>query len=394
MHWLEANRNYFVPEKFRLEMNACIQALRSVTFLLQKRKVDIPDFEAWYRRWQERLRADSLMKWSVEARNRIVKEGDLKLYSVLRVSIVGSYLEHEVPYLQYLASPKLTSEKIFKDIPKLNIPPEVIKNSYLHLERRWVVNDLPNQELLSCLSYCWGFLAKLLSDVPSADAAENSFKLDGVPPCMIDDEELRSLWIKLSSGDAIEFISEPVKLNPEEGPALIERYELERLKPMSLEKSSLREIAYWYFNQAKVVLIKDGYHSLIVILILPSNSLHMMQLVPEDQADKYRLWRHVATEIKRTKARALIAISEAWTATVDPTGPYQHAAEVPDRGEALHLIAASQSGDGLVLSAPFQRLEGRVEIASEEETDLSGLNLIAPVLLAWRDMRSATSGVG
>src|SRR5690349_13674670 len=87
--WHQAEDEYFDPSGFRIALNGCIQTLRSVTFVLQKQKNKIDGFETWYQDWQKKLNADEVLKWSVQARNRIVKEGDLELHSILRVSVVA-----------------------------------------------------------------------------------------------------------------------------------------------------------------------------------------------------------------------------------------------------------------------------------------------------------------
>src|SRR5436309_15092466 len=79
--WHQTQREYGSPDAFCTNLNATIQALRSVTFVLQKEHDAIPDFAPWYDGWRERMKSDPLMKWLVDARNRIEKQGDLKTYS-------------------------------------------------------------------------------------------------------------------------------------------------------------------------------------------------------------------------------------------------------------------------------------------------------------------------
>src|SRR6266852_625629 len=79
--WHQAEKEYFNPEQFRIAIQSAIQTLRTVTFILQKHKKQIPEFEKWYGAWQERFRADPLMKWMHDARNKIEKEGDLETHS-------------------------------------------------------------------------------------------------------------------------------------------------------------------------------------------------------------------------------------------------------------------------------------------------------------------------
>ena len=80
-------------------MQNVIQSLRSVTFILQSHKAKIPNFVQWYGNyvdekhgkrgeWQNRLYADPLMRWIVDARNKIEKQGDLESRSFVRAEII------------------------------------------------------------------------------------------------------------------------------------------------------------------------------------------------------------------------------------------------------------------------------------------------------------------
>ena len=55
--------NYFDPERFRVSLNSFIQEARNVTFILQKNKKEIPRFEEWYAGWQDKLKADRILRW-------------------------------------------------------------------------------------------------------------------------------------------------------------------------------------------------------------------------------------------------------------------------------------------------------------------------------------------
>src|ERR1039457_1902731 len=81
VHWHAAADSYMEPEEFRLNLNALIQDLRNVTWLLQKQKHELPDFGQWYPAWQRSASDDQVMRWVVSARTRVVKMGDLEMHS-------------------------------------------------------------------------------------------------------------------------------------------------------------------------------------------------------------------------------------------------------------------------------------------------------------------------
>jgi len=394
-HWVRALEAYFSPEDFRIEINACIQALRNVTFVLQADKARIPAFDQWYGEWQSKLRADARMKWSVAARNAIVKARDLELHSKLRASLVGSYIESEVPTLQAEYSPQITTAKILTEFRNRGIPAEYLKHAQLRIERRWVINDFPAAEFLELLAYCWTFLSRIRNNLRHASIGVPPADGWGLPPCMVDDGEYRSIWVKVSTGE-VSFldtissasITEECQ-DPTKQAAVLEKYGFTRLPMLPKTGNELRDMATYFFEMAKAMLKVDGHHVFAVMLFTQSKQAVFLELRPEDQSDKYRMWRTVASEVKRIQARALICISEAWTATIQQGQPFQHAAEVPNRGEALHLIAASEDGGGFAFSAPFTRVGEEIVIHETEDCGLDYINSIAPVLSAWKEMAAA-----
>jgi hypothetical protein len=89
-----ADEAYFEPEDFRRALNAALQTARTVTFLLQKNKATIPGFNDLHQRLiKDGLGADPFMKWMIEARNTVEKEGDLSTFSVMRARIVASHTD-------------------------------------------------------------------------------------------------------------------------------------------------------------------------------------------------------------------------------------------------------------------------------------------------------------
>src|SRR5215208_6335315 len=115
--WHLAEQKYFDPERFRIAIQSAIQTLRTVTFILQKHKKEIPCFEVWYKKWQQRLVADPLMKWMLEARNKIEKEGDLEVHSFVRAEVIASYL-NEGPKIDVAAELFDSPEVLMKALPK------------------------------------------------------------------------------------------------------------------------------------------------------------------------------------------------------------------------------------------------------------------------------------
>jgi len=87
---------YFSPDLFRQNTNQFLQTSRTVTFIIQKNKADIPDFDVWYKaNVLQPWASDPVMSWAKDARNVIEKEGDLEMQSTLRATVLYSYISDE-----------------------------------------------------------------------------------------------------------------------------------------------------------------------------------------------------------------------------------------------------------------------------------------------------------
>src|SRR4051812_48993799 len=85
-------KTYMEPNLFRMNTNQFLQTSRTVTFILQKNKNSIPDFESWYEALTRFWRDDAVMTWAKDARNLVEKEGDLELNSALHLALLFSYI--------------------------------------------------------------------------------------------------------------------------------------------------------------------------------------------------------------------------------------------------------------------------------------------------------------
>ena len=108
VRWHAAADAYMDPESFRFNLNSLLESLRSVTLLLQNQKSNFADFDGWYLPLRDSMKTDSIMKWSLEARNRVVHQADLEIYSTAVVRLSHDWLDEverilEVPP-QYDAS--------------------------------------------------------------------------------------------------------------------------------------------------------------------------------------------------------------------------------------------------------------------------------------------------
>lgn len=349
--WHDMLFDYQNPENFRISLNAAIQSLRNTTFLLQSNKTFIPNFDQWYQQYQDLMKSNEILKWLHQARNLIVKQRDLELCSI---AIASVRTWDDVSHLEFKISPFITTEQIAKDIVQLHIieaPRSIIKDAILNVERKWIVNELFNHELLDVIAYGYKFFQNLLSDAhkqaglnielckkPYNPKHENSFI-----PCMSVTKDDRSANIKLSNQELfpkVQFSSiEEVKSAKFQDN--MKRYsEIKPALPGCVD--NLLEFAKIINERAKQILIMDGGHITLFILCYPDGSYKPIEIRLDNQSEKYILIRSFANLIMKTRANGVIAISEAWYLLEEECSDYKLPAEHSKRKEALQVSAVSK----------------------------------------------------
>lgn len=385
-YWHNANKKYFDPDEFRMAINSCIQELRNVTFVLQSNKRGIEGFDEWYKPWQERMRANKSLKWLVSARNYIVKQGDLELKSTLRIEVIGSYLAGEITIFEQDYDVNLSSSNILKKTIDSGIPEEILENSYVKLKRRWIDYNYPDHELLELLGLCWTAVFDLLFDAPGA-TLEQSDKINKakIPPCMYQGSEDRSIWLKVKGTDLIptQMHEESIDVNKSDIESFKKRYGNSPFLSKKNTPTKFKEICEQFFEHAKLVLEKDKYHIHLVVIFANSEFVEFCELRNEDQADKFRTIRLVASKMEKIGANQFLMISEAWSAPFDPRFPNKHASDSPDRQEILQLVGANESGEGYVFSVPFSRDGEEINYGEISINGIEGVNIIKPIISIW-----------
>ena len=394
-HWHRAEQAYFNPEHFRVAIQTAIQTLRTVTFILQNKKQAIPKFEAWYGVWQEKLRADTLMRWMVEARNKIEKQGDLEVHSFVRAEIVASYL-NEGPSVEVPAHLFDDPLVLIKGIPPGDLSEHIVRHGALRIQRRWVENTLPDYELLDAVAIGYGRIAQLVHDahrqmgleVPATTNVGTGQRYEdgareGRLPCMIGHADARSLDVSLADGRRIEFEHVKRKIDRADAKKLIEHYGDVHKGIFGPKNANEEEIAASLFRTARKVFLKDGYHESIFFLFRKRKLVHLLGIRPEDQAQKYLLMRTVAHEVTKHDADTVIGLAEVWMAPPDTVKPYERAGDSPARKEALVATLVTKHEDPIQFIATIHRDAKSLTLGETHVVRDLAVFSCAPVYEAW-----------
>lgn len=399
--WHEALDSYSDPEGFVGKLNSLIQTLRNVTFALQKELGPHPELiDGWYADWQERMKADARLKWVVAARNQIVKQGDLDTHSKARVRIVGEVISGAA--IDIDVEPAASAQEIIRRIDVGAMPRRVREEGTLVVERRWTVDQFPDDELLDVLAHCYAVISRVVAEAHeqfggSTDTCEKTAEdpcgsggttahPSGRPPCMWAGREARTSRRNLSSGAPTGVTMDTVTRRPPDIAALRSRYSDEPWARVAPDADVFERAAALHENGRRMLLV-DGHHVMIAWLFRDGEPSSQQTLWPEDARDKYLMMERLAAEATRLGANELIITAEAWEATItgaDDPQAHLRAGERQDRSEALITHALRRGGDSKTWRSVMTRTESGLRL---EDSQVEGYvpPLLKPMIDAWAE---------
>jgi hypothetical protein len=394
--WHQASTHYDDPEGFRTYLNAAIQALRNVTFALQKEHAIIPAFDAWYEPWQKRLRDDPICRWLITARNLVVKEQDLAARSTARIATHQyaefSILERDVP-------PNIPSEVVAEKFrtqmlasrPE-GVPEDTLHGMILSVERKWVAESLPSHELLEALAHIYDVLRTLVNDAHNRAGAQamNCGSEDTLHPpsedmpqapaaCFAFDREGRTARLDLMSGRRMQVSAASAPSSPEMGRLAGERYGTDE---GSLITASVSDTAQRFLDMGKRILAKDGHHGHFIFLrTLDGEWVPGPMLGHADRMERYVLMQTVAGLVRSTRATGVLAVGEMWRT---PLSEYTGEGSTPNSEELLAVTVALQTGEVLHYTATFTHdSNGTIQFEATKDESHIRLYWLDPIRAVW-----------
>jgi hypothetical protein len=402
--WHEALDAYAEPDRFVGHLNAVIQGLRNVTWVLRKELCHSKGFEDWYAGWEAQMKADARMGWLVSARNRIEKQGDLDATSVAQVRVIGSWLRG--PALEIEVEPTTEAHEIARKLQVGRLPSRVLREGVLEVERRWTIGELAGDEILDVLAHCHGFLGRLLEDAHRRwGGHEDPCGLDpdgiceGAPatphpsgrvPCMVAGRSARTVRRDLSSGALVEIEVQPLRgpeFDPEE---MLERYGFEPSAEDLPEEKGAFGMAEMFHRFGRRFFPVDGHLVTVAWLLRDGQILRQISMEPEDQREKYLNMEALADQVERLGADSVIVTTELWQAPPVERGDRRFAlrpAERDDRSEAIGTYALRRDGDFRFWHSPIEREGDSVslgEMTVSKDAVMNPAFFLAPVLAVWK----------
>jgi hypothetical protein len=330
-----------------MNTNQFLQTARTVTFLIQKNKASIPNYDSWYdenviKKWA----SDEVMKWAKDSRNKIEKEGDLELNSSMSATLIFSYIESED-----ISIPCTRSELLGASVKKLvrfarqKLPTGISDVSTIKIERKWIAKSLEKYELLHALTVVYSRIYSCCSELSLhlSDQLEASIpKASDYDQASSDSRHVRYLTLngmKFSALEAEKRVRD-VGSKPPQEIADVVTSALSEGKP-----NSLLENVQLFSKCAKATFDFHGNH--VPMLFFFDENWKMIDFVSahfSDTASKYIFWRSMAERVLYTKPSSIVFICEAWTRTFDQTFKVA-IRNMPITGEFLQIMGLDRSGN-------------------------------------------------
>lgn len=350
---------YFDPERFRMNTNQFLQTARTITFIIQKNKASIPDYEKWYNQhvikaWQE----DGIMQWAKESRNVIEKEGDLSLHSTLRVTLLFSYLEEEDIFIN-CENRELLNAGIKKLVrfAQQKLPTGISDAGVVKIERRWVATSLPTWELLHAMSYIY---TRMVVSCESLSRHLGCNLANSIPePTEFDwmRERARQVeYIKLRGLQTFHLASEKRMRDPNFTPPEYLKTDIAAI-PLSSQPTNLGEMIKLFAPMAQATFKHFGNHAPMLFTFDKNwNLIDQIAVHFTDQAEKFIFWRSMAEHIARSKAHGVIWICESWLRKTNKrdVNPIR---KMPITGEQLQILGIDGQGGTEQVSWDIKRAQ-------------------------------------
>lgn len=391
-YWHALSDNYMNPDAFRRTLNTAIQELRNISFLVQKEKASVDGFDSWYPDWQQDARADKIMRWLVESRNRVVKQGDLDLFSKMTARYHVNWVaagEIEVNLPLHTPLP-LAAEAV---ISQLGVPPFGL----VTVKRRWVDYALSGTELLEALAHVYAKCAGLLDRAHEAsDVSECLISLatddcpdeSGSPTCMMNASQRTEVSIDVatraiygvrrfsgSDGDDEELTAEAIR-----------RYGDNADLAGRFSPGDALALTDLYIEMGKRILATD--ENLVMLAVFFREDKIVAQQSAKPPADHYGkvLWADdITNSAVRHDATSVLISADAWAAPLSNSKlDLLPVADRPDRYEVLSVMSVSRDGRAISKQLPYHREPDGTAVFGDVLIDTIGhTNYLEPLRKAW-----------
>lgn len=339
------------------------------------------------------------MRWLVDARNKIEKQGDLEMHSVAKVRLVANAWTG--PTVEFDVAPHIGPTEIAMAAELKGLPSEVRESGLLEVERRWVVPEQPDHEVLDLVAHCYGVLAQLLVDAHARrgiamqtfgeEDHENRRRRRTHPTgrlnCMLIEREQRTARWHLGHEALIELEARQIERSDAEREQIRAHYDDMNEWPKTSPDAPFEDQAKVWHEWGKRMLIHDGGHRTMAMLFA-DEGVSYLDVTPEDDQSKWAMMSQIAIEVDRVAATKMIFVTEAWFALDVPDDDPRFGVRARDREDhvdALITFAISRTGTRIALCSPYELVDGKPAFSDSHpvEMDTDFEVPFAPIFEVW-----------
>lgn len=399
-----AIENYLDVDEFRRYVNSAIQASRSVTWLIQKRKHELRGYDDWYPAWVASQAQRPVARWAIGARNKIVKEEDLATHSQLRLTYYGERLAEatfvydvdpliSVPHMLAVLGEKIDRRP--RDIP-----------GWVQIERRWIDSEFPEHELLALIRENYRAIAQVVASAHAASGVSECAARASRRPCVRSDSEPELFCIPPGNPVPTAIIDARTGEVSRIGSRLIEKDEArievgrERYgEPKFFTGRDAFEDAEDRLALSRMFLEADGY-SIPMLTFYGTDGdkrggpVHLRRDRPREV-----MFKHAVDVLGAWQFDSVAHSTEIWLRSEDPRAqfPLEEGTLPPDTQfydpppfpgdrEALRVTCLGSDGRALTLTQVFRRTEDGILFGAihRDEDASQVMRMMRPLFERWR----------
>lgn len=376
--WSDCDGNYHDLKEFVASLNALIQSLRNLTFIIQSYKSIIPDFDDWYTAKQDEMREDIYLRWAHESRNIVVKSSNLKLKSKTTIAL----LNWEFHPVQSITVDPLNNNTEIRNtvLAKVSTKDLVagLRDPIVRIERYWIADNMPEKELLWLTAYCYRYFKKMIVDInkllgldthhilsnfeKSASILNENTLFEGKRTVVLDLKDMKRL-----SREFLRVGAEDKKLEKK----VKERYGTKQPK---YDKKDDKVLDWFELvtEKAKHVIEIDGYHLPMAFLFGDGPEPVFNTLEFRDRAELYYMFRKLGDDILEKRFNGAVVIIETWIKDKN----------FRIRGDCV-VVAAVKKGFVEVRLIPFEKKKGRISVKPIVKIkDKANVSYLKPIIEA------------
>lgn len=350
---------YHNPTGFIANADSLIQALRNFTFYLQSKKNDIDNFDVWYTPWQELMRANPYMRFIVDMRNSIVKQG---INTAKSHALIILYTDYTQTLLEKRMDIYSTTNEIKQEITEQAIKQPILKHATGDIQRLYIFNYAKKDDLevVDTLFYCLFFIKKMFEDF------ENFIKTGKVQETL---PKVIAPWLDMSDfaitfrvkdGNNLDQISMRIDRDDD----AIEKYkqqygdinlkhDINSVDPLEQLRANI-EYAQQSRNRFNELLPVLKYYS------TKSKSWEVMFPVFTSRAEKILFWENFSDLVVRDKVSKIYFTVDAWSYDDLEKGMAaihngEEISSLPDLKETLLAYYLDKTGKIIIAKSPYSR---------------------------------------